>query len=70
MLDARDAPVLGHGTRDSIIPFDMSAKLTAAAGGPVQKYDVIDGDHNDVYDIGGTGLLDAISNFVNEHAGR
>ena len=61
---------LGHGTRDGIIPFEMSQKLAdaAAAGGcKVVKYDVDGGDHNDVFDVGGTGLLDAITQFVNEH---
>jgi fermentation-respiration switch protein FrsA (DUF1100 family) len=55
---------LAHGTRDSIIPFAMSQKLAAAAAGPVTKYDVQDGDHNDVFDVGGTGLLDGITAFV------
>jgi fermentation-respiration switch protein FrsA (DUF1100 family) len=62
---------LGHGTRDGIVPFEMSTHLAAAAtagGSKVVKYDVVDGDHNDVYDIGGTGLLDAITQFVEEHA--
>jgi pimeloyl-ACP methyl ester carboxylesterase len=55
---------IAHGTRDSIIPFDMSEKLAAAAGGEVTKYDVKDGDHNDVFDIGSTGLLDGITAFL------
>jgi fermentation-respiration switch protein FrsA (DUF1100 family) len=62
---------LGHGTRDGIIPFDMSQKLAAAAaagGCTVVKYDVQGGDHNDVFDVGGTGLLDAITQFVDAHA--
>ena len=59
---------LAHGTRDSIIPFAMSGKLAAAAGGPVTKYDVIDGDHNDVFDVGGTELLDAIASFIELHS--
>jgi len=62
---------LAHGTRDSIIPFAMSQKLAAAAaagGAKVIKYDVPDADHNDIYDIGGAALLDAITRFVNEHA--
>jgi fermentation-respiration switch protein FrsA (DUF1100 family) len=64
------APIfLAHGTRDSIIPFDMSTKLAKAAGGTVTKYDVIDGDHNDVFDVGGTDLLEAITSFVNDRAG-
>ena len=64
---------LGHGTRDGIIPFEMSKKLADAAGAggsKVVKYDVVNGDHNDVFDVGGTGLLDAISQFVDEHASR
>ena len=69
-----DRPVfLAHGTRDGINPFDMSQKLADAAtagGSKVVKYDVIDGDHNDVFDVGGTGLLDAITRFVNEHQHR
>ena len=62
---------LGHGTRDGIIPFEMSNQLAAAAqagGSKVVKYDVRDGDHNDVFDVGGTGLLDAIAQFVEAHA--
>jgi pimeloyl-ACP methyl ester carboxylesterase len=64
---------LAHGTRDGIIPFEMSQKLADAAsagGSKVVKYDVIGGDHNDIYDIGSTGLIDAITQFVNEHADR
>jgi fermentation-respiration switch protein FrsA (DUF1100 family) len=66
-LDGR--PIfLAHGTRDGIIPFAMSEQLAAsarAAGSPVTKFDVLDGDHNDVFDVGGAGLLDAITGFVN-----
>ena len=58
---------LAHGTHDSIIPFTMSKTLASTATSPVTKYDVIDGDHNDVFDVGGTKLLDAIEQFVNEH---
>ena len=61
---------LAHGTRDGIIPFEMSNKLAAAAraaGSTVVKYDVVDGDHNDIFEVGGAGLLDAIEQFVNEH---
>ncbi len=59
---------IAHGTRDGIIPFAMSNRLAEAAAGKVTKYDVTDGDHNDIYDVGGTGLLDAIERFVNENA--
>jgi pimeloyl-ACP methyl ester carboxylesterase len=62
-------PVLiAHGTRDSIIPFAMSKRLAEAAAGKVTKYDVSEGNHNDVYDVGGPELLDAIEKFVNDTA--
>ena len=63
--------LIAHGTRDQIIPFAMSEQLAAtarAAGSDVTKYDVHDGDHNDVFDVGGAGLLEAISTFVEVHA--
>jgi uncharacterized protein len=59
---------IAHGTRDSIVPFDMSQKLAAAAGGKVTKYDVEGGDHNNVFDMGGPELLDAITRFIDESA--
>jgi fermentation-respiration switch protein FrsA (DUF1100 family) len=59
---------IAHGTRDSIVPFDMSGKLAAAAGGKVTKYDVEGGDHNNVFDVGGAEMLDAITRFIEESA--
>ena len=68
-IRAVKAPIfLAHGTHDSIIPFTMSQTLASAAAGSVTKYDVINGDHNDVFDVGGAGLLNAIEDFVNQHA--
>lgn len=68
-LRAVRVPVfLAHGTRDGIIPFAMSKQLAAAAGGKVAKHDVQGADHNDVFDVGGAELLDAITAFVNDHA--
>ena len=60
---------IAHGTRDGIIPFEMSKHLAEAAGGKVTKYDVNDGNHNNVYDAGGIELLEAIEKFVNANAG-
>jgi pimeloyl-ACP methyl ester carboxylesterase len=57
---------IAHGTRDSIIPFDMSDALAESAGGPVTKYDVMEGNHNDVFDAGGRELADAIAAFVDQ----
>lgn len=55
---------IAHGSRDQIVPFDMSQSLAASAGGPVTKHDVIDGDHNDVFDAGGIELANAIAAFI------
>ncbi|MEO6434189.1 MAG: alpha/beta hydrolase [Tepidisphaeraceae bacterium] len=55
---------IAHGTRDSIIPFDMAAKNAAAAGGKVTRHDVIDGDHNNIFDVGKDELADAIARFI------
>jgi fermentation-respiration switch protein FrsA (DUF1100 family) len=40
----------------------------AAGGAKVIKYDVPDGDHNDIYDIGGTPCSTRSREFVNAHA--
>jgi fermentation-respiration switch protein FrsA (DUF1100 family) len=53
-----------HGTHDRIIPWRMSQALIESAGGKTTKYDVVDGDHNDVFDVGGTPLMDAITSFL------
>ncbi len=58
---------IAHGTNDDLIPFEMSTKLAAAAGGKVTKYDVEDGHHNDVFDIGGEPLMNAIEHFINSY---
>jgi fermentation-respiration switch protein FrsA (DUF1100 family) len=64
------APVfIAHGTRDSIVPFDMSNQNAKACAGPVTKYDVPGGDHNDVFDVGGAPMRDAIASFIDAHAG-
>jgi hypothetical protein len=34
----------------------------------VTKYDVEDGDHNNVFDVGGVEMLDAITRFIEESA--
>lgn len=59
---------IGHGTHDSIVPFFMSEKLAKAAGGKVTKYDVEDGDHNNVFDAGGNEFHDAIARFIEQSA--
>ena len=53
-----------HGTRDSIIPFAMSERLKNAAGGKVTYMPIEGGDHNDLFDVGGSALFEAIAAFV------
>ena len=66
--DIRVPIFMAHGTNDDIIPFAMHGRLIAAAGGPVTKYVVEGGKHNDVFDVGGEPMMDAIAAFVDEHA--
>jgi pimeloyl-ACP methyl ester carboxylesterase len=60
-----DCPVLiGHGRRDSVIPFGMAERLAAAAKGPVTTLWITQADHNDFFDVAGRRVDDAISEFV------
>lgn len=57
-------PVLiGHGTTDSLIPYDMSDRLAAAAGGPVTRFSV-EADHNEFFFRGGRRVLSALGEFL------
>jgi uncharacterized protein len=59
------APVLIiHGRRDSVIPHAMSDRLAAAAGGPVTRLAIDAGDHNDLFDVGGDPILEALRRFL------
>jgi pimeloyl-ACP methyl ester carboxylesterase len=53
-----------HGTRDSIIPFDMSKRLAALAGERATFLPIEDANHNDVFDVGGPGMFEAIGRFI------
>jgi fermentation-respiration switch protein FrsA (DUF1100 family) len=57
-----------HGTRDRIVPFEMSAKLKNAAGGTVSYMPIEDGDHNDLFDVGGEALFQRIAQFAEQCA--
>ena len=48
--------VIGHGTIDELVPFDMSDLLAAAAGGPVTRVRVEQAGHNDFW-IAGLALI-------------
>jgi uncharacterized protein len=55
---------LAHGTGDSLVPFAMNAKLAAAARGAVTVVPVSGGDHNDIFELGGTALMRKFGEFV------
>jgi pimeloyl-ACP methyl ester carboxylesterase len=43
--------LIGHGRRDSVVPFGMSERLAKAAGGPVVRLICEGADHNDFFDV-------------------
>jgi pimeloyl-ACP methyl ester carboxylesterase len=53
-----------HGRHDSIVPFDMSAGLRAAA--PQAQLIELDTDHNDLFEVGGQALYDRIAAFLDQ----
>jgi pimeloyl-ACP methyl ester carboxylesterase len=55
--------LIGHGRLDRAIPFAMSERLAAAAGGPVTRF-AVETDHNDFFVTGGKTVFDAIGRFV------
>jgi pimeloyl-ACP methyl ester carboxylesterase len=65
-----DCPILlGHGKRDSLVPADMCASLTAAAkksNRTVTEFYIEDADHNDFFATGGSDLMIRIWEFVKD----
>jgi uncharacterized protein len=53
-----------HGTDDELIPFAMSTQLAEVAKGKVTRFDVVGGRHNDIFEVGGLGLLNQIGTFL------
>jgi len=56
--------LLGHGRRDSIIPFAMFERLAAAVEAPLSTLVVDDADHNDFFDVGRERIDAAIRDLV------
>lgn len=57
---------LAHGTIDSLVPFSMNEELALVAKSPVTRFPIVGGNHNDVFDIGGNSLWQAIGKFLAE----
>ena len=57
---------IAHGTRDEIVPFEMSDRLANAAKGPVTRMSIDGAGHNDVFEAGGEELERAIASFIED----
>jgi pimeloyl-ACP methyl ester carboxylesterase len=55
--------LIGHGRLDRAIPFSMSDRLAAAAGGPVARF-AVDTDHNDFFAAGASAVYGALARFL------
>lgn len=53
-----------HGTRDAVIPFDMSKRLAQIAGERATFEPVEGADHNDLFDVGGPKMFATIGRFL------
>jgi fermentation-respiration switch protein FrsA (DUF1100 family) len=66
LADVKVPILIMHGTRDSIIPFDMSQRLAAVAGDRAAFHPVEGADHNDLFDVGGPELFETIGRFLDK----
>jgi fermentation-respiration switch protein FrsA (DUF1100 family) len=55
---------LAHGTVDTLVPFSMNARLAKAAKSLVTVTPIAGADHNDIFEVGGTGLMATFGEFV------
>jgi fermentation-respiration switch protein FrsA (DUF1100 family) len=55
-----------HGTADTFVPFAMMSSLSRCARAPVSLYSIDGADHNSVFEVGGSKLLDRIDQFVKD----
>jgi hypothetical protein len=56
--------LLGHGDRDTHVPYFMRDRLAEAAGGPVTRLTVKDAGHNDFFDEGREQVRNAMQDFL------
>jgi uncharacterized protein len=64
-IPAVTCPILiVHGERDEIVPPSMSGKLAAAAKARVTAMTIAGAGHNDVFDVGGDALWQAIGTAI------
>jgi fermentation-respiration switch protein FrsA (DUF1100 family) len=55
---------IGHGRRDSVVPYPMAERLARAAAGPVTFLPIATADHNDFFVKGDAELTRALEKFL------
>lgn len=58
--------LLGHGRRDTLVPFRMCGQLARAVQAPLSLVVIDAAEHNDFFDVGGDQIDDAVRNLI-EH---
>ena len=53
-----------HGSKDSVVPFELGQQLFEAANQPKIFYPIEGADHNDTYEHGGQDYFDRIAQFI------
>ncbi len=62
--------LIGHGTKDRLIPFAMSERLIQAATAPVTSLPLEGADHQDFFTFNAAKVSDAFGNFITATCGR
>ncbi len=55
---------MAHGTLDDFVPFTMMARLAAQAHAPVAVVPVDGADHNEIFNVGGSALMQKFGEFI------
>jgi pimeloyl-ACP methyl ester carboxylesterase len=58
--------LLGHGRRDTLVPFSMHGRLAAAVKAPLSTFVVEGAEHNDFYDLGGPQIDESLRRFIDQ----
>jgi fermentation-respiration switch protein FrsA (DUF1100 family) len=65
-----DVPTLiGHGRRDTIVPFRMGETLAASAGGPVATLWIDQAEHNNFFDVGHRQIEAGMTTYLAKYFG-
>ena len=65
IADVKCPIFMAHGTADNFVPFAMMARVAQKAKAPVTIVPVQSADHNNLFDVGGTALLNRFGAFLN-----